>query len=115
MLVKLKKEELEKYIDFAYEVSLDLSKCCYPTYADGIKTKKDFIDIAKKSFEKENDEIYLFYHNDKLEGWINYYYIPEDQYFACETFSIDNHMDIALEEFFKHIEFDFKGYEFYFG
>lgn len=115
MLVKLKKEELEKYIDFAYEVSLDLSKCCYPTYADGIKTKKDFIEIAKKSFEKDNDEIYLFYHNDKLEGWINYYYIPEDLYFACETFSIENHMNIALEEFFEHIEYDFKGYEFYFG
>ncbi|MDE6656447.1 MAG: hypothetical protein K2J85_05595, partial [Anaeroplasmataceae bacterium] len=115
MLVKLRKEELEKYIDFAYEISLDLSKCCYPTYADGIKTKNDFIEVAKKSFEKENDEIYLFYYQDKLEGWINYYSIPEDMYFACETFSIQSHMNIALEEFFKHIENDFKGYEFYFG
>ncbi|MDE5856053.1 MAG: hypothetical protein K2H06_03300 [Anaeroplasmataceae bacterium] len=115
MLIKLTKEELEKYIDFAYEISLDLSKSCYPTYADGIKTKKDFIEIAKKSFEKENDEIYLFYYEDKLEGWIHYYYIPEDQYFACETFSIQNHMDVAFEEFFKHIEIQFRGYEFYFG
>lgn len=115
MLVKLRIEELEKYIDFAYEISLDLSKTCYPTYADGIKTKNDFIESAKKSFEKENDEIYLFYYEDKLEGWIHYYYIPEDQYFTCETFSIQNHMDIAFEEFFKHIEINFKGYEFYFG
>lgn len=115
MLVKLKKENLEKYLDFAYELSLDLSKSCYPSYADGIKTKEDFISIAQKSFDKDNNEIYLFFYQDKLEGWINYYFIPEDNYFCCEVFSIRNHMEFAFQEFMKYIEQHFKGYEFYFG
>lgn len=115
MLVKLAKEDIEKYIDFAYELSLDLSKSCYPTYADGIKTKKDFMSIAQRSFDKENDEIYLFYYQDKLEGWINYYFIPEDHYLCCEVFSVRNQMEMALQEFMNYIEQDFKDYEFYFG
>lgn len=115
MLVKLEKEDIGKYIDFAYELSLDLSKSCYPTYADGIKTKEDFISIAQKSFDKEKHEIYLFYYQDKLEGWIHYYYIPEDNYFCCEVFSIRNHIEIAFQEFMKYVEQLFKGYEFYFG
>ncbi len=115
MLVQLKKEEFDHYIDFAYQISLDLSKSCYPSYADGIKTKEDFVRIAKESLYKRNYEIYLFYYENQLEGWINFYYLPEDKYLACETFSVVNHQEIALEEFMKYLKTKFTGYEFYFG
>ncbi|MDE7264396.1 MAG: hypothetical protein K2N64_07025 [Anaeroplasmataceae bacterium] len=115
MLVKLKKEEMNQYIDFAYTISLDLSKSCYPTYADGIKTKEDFIDVARSSFDKVNNEILLFYYKDLLAGWIHYYFIPEDNYFTCESFAVSHHMDVALEELLALVKNQFKGYDFYFG
>lgn len=115
MLIKLKREELEKYIEYAYLLSLDLSKTCYPTYADGIKTKKDFIKAAQDSFEKENDEIYLFYYNEKLEGWIHFYFIPEDNYFTCENFAVECHIDVALNELYSLIKERFLNCNFYFG
>lgn len=115
MLVKLKKAEVKDYIDFAYNLCFDLSKSCYPTYADGIKTKEDFIQVAMNSCEGEHSDIYLFYYNDVLQGWISYYFIPEDHYFSCENFAVENYMGIALEEFFSFVKKEFRGYDFFWG
>lgn len=115
MLVRLKESEFDRYIDFAYNLSLDFSKSCYPTFADGIKTKDDFIRMGKKSFEKEEDEILLFYHNENLEGWIHYYYLKEDNYLSCCSFDVNNYADVAFAELLKYFENKFQGYDFYFG
>ena len=36
MLIPLKREEFDKYIDFAYALALDPARSGYPTYTDGI-------------------------------------------------------------------------------
>ncbi len=40
MLRKLNKDEYMQYLDSAYELALDMSRSCYPTYADGLKTQR---------------------------------------------------------------------------
>lgn len=42
MLIKAELKDIEKYGDMAYSLALDPTKSCYPTYKDGIKTKKVF-------------------------------------------------------------------------
>lgn len=44
MLKKAEFDDIVKYGDFVYELTLDQTKSAYPTYADGIKTREDFDD-----------------------------------------------------------------------
>ena len=43
MLEKLKKEEFDKYINYAYNLSQNMKTASYPIYTDGIKDKNDLI------------------------------------------------------------------------
>lgn len=92
MLRVLEEAEFDKYIDFAYNLALDLTKSSYPTYTDGIKTKEDFIARAKVSFRKESEEIMLFEVDGSVEGWIHYYVLKEDE----------NYVDVI---FFKNYDY----------
>ena len=38
MLRLCSKEEFDQYVDFAYDLALDVTKSGYPTYCDGVKT-----------------------------------------------------------------------------
>ena len=80
MLIKATPEDIKKYGEFAYSVALNPKKSCYPTYADGIKTKTDFFKAAERAIAKETYELLLFGIDGKVEGWISYYWIPEDRY-----------------------------------
>ncbi len=72
MLTPLKREEFDKHIDFVYALALDPARSGYPTYTDGIKTRADFVERAKKAFERENEEILLYEREDRIAGWIHY-------------------------------------------
>ena len=56
MLIKATPEDIKKYGEFAYSVALNPKKSCYPTYADGIKTKTDFFKAAERAIAKETYE-----------------------------------------------------------
>ena len=60
MLIKATPEDIKKYGEFAYSLALDPAKSCYPTYADGIKTKTDFFKAAERAIAKETYELLLF-------------------------------------------------------
>jgi len=54
-----KRKELEKYLDFAYGLALEPSYSGYPTYADGVKTRQDFIRQAQEALGDEKKGIFL--------------------------------------------------------
>lgn len=111
MLVKLKEEDFEKYIDFAYSLSQDQTKSGYPTYTDGIKTKKDFIEAEHKALTSDRDEILLFEYEGKAEGWIHYFYLEDEHYIETCSCNINKETEIALQEFMEYLQQNFKGYE----
>lgn len=115
MLRALKQEEFERYLEFAFSLALDLSKSGYPTYTDGIKTKEDFICAAKKAFERENEEILLFYLADEVKGWIHYYFLPEDHYLSPKTFLTESAPETAAEEFIRYVSEKYPGADLYMG
>jgi hypothetical protein len=115
MLRKCTEQEFEKYIDFAYTLALESSKSGYPTYNDGIKTKEMFIERAKQAFSDDTEEILLFELSGTVEGWIHYYWIPEDRYLSTAAFNVRTATEEALREFLDFAEAKFPGYDLYLG
>lgn len=115
MLRKAVAEDIAKYGDFVYELALDQTKSAYPTYADGIKTREDFLAAARKAVAEDTSELLLFFRGDVLEGWIQYFWILEDHYLQCDACNIRRGTAQALGELLKLLRADFPGYTFYFG
>lgn len=115
MLVEPTKEDVEKYLDFAYGLALDPTRSGYPTYTDGIKTKGDFEASAWKGFCRDTRKILLFENNGKVEGWIQFTFLPEDHYLQTEIFNIAGGTEQALSEFEAYCKENYPGYTLYLG
>lgn len=115
MLRKATAEDIVEYGDFVYGLALDQTRSAYPTYADGIKTREDFLACARKAVVEETSELLLFCQGDIPEGWIQYFWIPEDHYLQCTACNIRQGTAQALGELLKLLKADFPGYTFYFG
>lgn len=115
MLKKLERQDFDRYVEFAYALALDTTKSGYPTYADGIKTKDDFITRALRAFSDDNEGILLYERDGKISGWIHYYHIPEDHYLDTCSFCVAEGVDKALEEFTAFAQERFPGNELYLG
>ena len=115
MLRKLEEQFFDRYVDFAYTLALDITKSGYPTYADGIKTKHDFVARAREAFSRDGEEILLFERGGKVTGWIHYYYLPEDRYLDTCSFCVAEGMGEALTEFTAFARKHFSGSELYLG
>lgn len=103
--------EFEEYSERAYVLALDPSRSSFPSYADGIKTKEDFLAIAKRGFESENEEIYIFEHGGEMRGWIHFYVMKEDKYISLEAFETDGFEKEQFAEFVALLKEKYSGYE----
>ena len=92
-------------------LALDPSRSSFPSYADGIKTKEDFLAIAKRGFESENEEIYIFEHGGEMRGWIHFYVLTEDKYIGIEAFETDGFEKEQFAEFAALLKEKYAGYE----
>lgn len=115
MLRKATEAEISQYMDSAYDLAMAPACSGYPAYFDGMKTKEDFVFQAWRSFREENREILLFIHEETVEGWIQFYFLPEDNYLQTEGFNIRNHTQTALAELVEYCRVHYAGYELYFG
>jgi len=115
MLVKATYEDIDIYGEFVYSIALDLSRSAYPTYADGITEKEEFFQNMRKSVEYENHELLLYFSENKMEGFISFYWINEDKYLQLHSCNINFGTGQALEELVVYLEERFKKYEWYFG
>ena len=103
--------EFEEYSERAYMIALDPSRSSFPSYADGIKTKEAFLAIAKRGFESENEEIYIFEHGGEMRGWIHFYVLTEDKYIRIEAFETDGFEKEQFAEFAALLKEKYAGYE----
>ena len=103
--------EFEEYSERAYMLALDPSRSSFPSYADGIKTKEDFLAIAKRGFESENEEIYIFEHGGEMRGWIHFYVLTEDKYIGIEAFETDGFEKEQFADFVALLKEKYAGYE----
>lgn len=115
MLRKLKENEYKQYLDFAYELALDMSRSCYPTYADGLKTREDFYRTAARAFNRENEELLLYEEDGRALGLIEYCALPDDKYIQPYIFCVKEGMGTAVEQFIEYLRRFWPGFTLYFG
>lgn len=115
MLVKATYEDIETYGEFVYSIALDLSRSAYPTYADGITEKEEFFRNVRRSIDRENHELLLYYAEDKMEGFVSYYWLEKDKYLQLHSCNINAGTRQALTELVAHLAEKFAEYEWYFG
>jgi len=115
MLTELKEKEFEQYAEQAYALALDLTKSGYPTYADGIKTKENFMSRSRKAFSRDNEGILLFRRDGETAGWIHYFYLAEDRYLDTCSFCVSAGMEQAVAEFVEFARERFPGSRLYLG
>lgn len=115
MLRKLNEAEYRQYLDFAYELALDLSRSCYPTYADGLKTREAFDQVAARTFTRENYELLLYEEDGRALGLIEYHVLPEDKYLQPDIFCVQEGMGKAVAQFIEYLHGRWPGYTLYFG
>ena len=109
MLVPLQKKDFDKYIDFAYELALDPARTCYPVYYDGVKTRALFEADARKGISLPGDQILLYEEDGVIEGWLHYYYLPEDRYIAHRSCGVRRNTARALQELSEHLAARYPG------
>lgn len=115
MLRSLRPEEFDRYLDFAYALACNLTRSGFPTYADGVKTREDFIRMSRRALTDDTEEILLFEQEGKVSGWIHYFVIPEDRYLQTCAFCIEEGTREALAEFINFARERFPGYACYLG
>lgn len=104
MLVPLKESDFDVFVEQAYKMALIPEMTSYPAYYDGIKTKEDYIERARKALLRDNEGILLFYKEDEFCGWIHYYYLSEDQYLDTVSMSWRTGAEQILDEFLTFID-----------
>ncbi|WP_300683343.1 hypothetical protein [Acutalibacter sp. 1XD8-36] len=115
MLRKLYEDGYAQYLDSAYRLALDMSRSCYPTYADGLKTRQDFDEAAKRPFKRDNYTMLLYEQEGKALGLIQYYVLDEDKYVQPDIFCIEQGYGMAVEEFAEYLHRELPGYTLHFG
>lgn len=109
MLTVLTRKDFTAYIALAYDLVLDPTMAGYPVYYDGIKTREDFIRRAESAFSYPDEEVLLFFGENRDFGWIHYFCLPEDKYIGFVSCGIRNNKDKALDEFLSYVEKKYPG------
>lgn len=102
MIHKITKSEFDKYVDYIYAISSDLSRSVFPIYADGVKTKEFFYTKSKKGLTQTGEEILLYDQGGSVQGWIHYYFIESDKYLGLSSMLIKSDFGKALSELFQY-------------
>ena len=101
MLTRLTEAEFDRYAPWAYSLAMGKAHCSYPTWQDGIKTREDFMQRARRGFTDE--EVLLFWHDGEVRGWIQWFAIPEESYAMTVSFLVEDHVEEAAREFVAHV------------
>lgn len=115
MLRILTQDAYREYLDFAYELALDMTRSGYPTYADGLKTRAEFDEAAARVYERDYEEILLFEDEGQVLGWIHYFALTEDRYLDTRAFCIKDKTEQAIDELLAYLAPKYPGFTMHFG
>ena len=115
MLRELNQSNYKNYLDWAYSLALDMTRSGYPTYADGLKTRAEFDEIAALAFAREHEGALLFEEGGKALGYIHYFALPEDRYLDTRAFCIEDKTEQAMDELLAYLAPKYPGFTMHFG
>lgn len=115
MLKPLTNDNYKSYLDWAYSLALDMTRSGYPTYADGLKTRAEFDEIAALAHERDHEGALLFEDNGRTLGYIHYFAKPEDKYLDTRSFCIEDKTEQAMDELIAFLGAKYPGFTMHFG
>lgn len=115
MLKKLTEASFISDRETMYNQALDLKNSCYPSYADGIKTKEDFFAMIERGLFEETCPVFCFYERDTMLGWIQCEIEVESKYIQFLCFNVAKQKKLAIEDMMHWIEENYSGFEICFG
>lgn len=115
MLKPLTNDNYKNYLDWAYSLALDMTRSGYPTYADGLKTRAEFDEIAALAHEREHEGALLFEDNGRTLGYIHYFAKPEDKYLDTRAFCTEDKTEQAMDELIAFLGAKYPGFTMHFG
>lgn len=68
MLQRLKQDELLRWASWAYGLATVREHAGCPTWLDGVKTREDFLERARRA--PTDEETLVFRHDGEAQGWI---------------------------------------------
>lgn len=115
MLKKLTESSFHLNKEKMYQQALDLKHSCYPSYADGIKTKEDFFSMIERGLFLKTCPVFCFYEANTMLGWIQCEIEKENKYIQFTCFNIAKQKKLAMDEIMHWIEENYSGFEINFG
>lgn len=85
MLRPLRPEEFESCAEWAWSLTQAPHRCGYPIYTDGVKTKADFLALARRAQADPHAGILLYTQNGVAVGWLQYVHLPQDSYLSLDA------------------------------
>ena len=111
MIKQIANDEISQYLEYAYEIGMDLKHSAYPTFTDGLKTKEDFFQSAERvSTEDEKWEAFLYLRDGIVQGWIHLYSQISEKYCHIDAFNIQSGTAEAVHEFVLDMHRRFPGF-----
>lgn len=117
MLTIASLQDAERYAGAMYEMALDPARSGYPTYADGLRTRADLLNDARRAVEAENAVLLLFWEGDALEGWLMLDRDASERYLQLCGYGVRraSSAPAALGELLAWLRERFAGYTLYCG
>ena len=96
MLVPCEKREWKLLEPYAWDMLGNLEAVSFPLYHDGVKTETSFLHRVEEAFTRPDEELLLYYHSGRAEGWAHTYWIPEESALGLVSMAVQGDFGQAL-------------------
>lgn len=102
MLRPARAEELDVLIAAFWPVALDLAHSTYPTYTDGVKTRKDFAEAIQRAHQADWGEVLVHVHEGAVNGLL-VIDVADDEFLSLHVCLTHAHQPECLAEALAYI------------
>ena len=115
MLRKMRSEEMEDSLAYAYALAQNPQQSSFPIYTDGIKTREDFAEVLKRDASGRSGEVLVYEEQGIRKGLIAYYRDDAERYLSFSIFNVEAGYGRAIPEVYRYVSGRFPGFTIDFG
>jgi hypothetical protein len=115
MLRKMRSEEMEDSLAYAYALAQNPQQSSFPIYTDGIKTREDFAEVLKRDASGSCGEVLVYEEQGIRKGLIAYYWDDAERYLSFNIFNVEAGYGRAIPEVYRYACGRFPGFTIDFG
>ena len=110
-VIKAKIGDIDRAVEFAYNLQGKISKRCRPLLIDA--SREDFNKIFTIYIERKEHDVLLVEDNGNLIGLSPIYWMEEDSYVSFSQGPYGDDFDLVANALYQYVFDNYKGYKFY--